>query len=92
MYPLIGSSAGTLICNDKQGQYNMETKATYTRKCANPDCISGGEFTSEDPRRRYCCDECQKKAQNRRNYERTRETRIEKVIERRKAKKQADPS
>lgn len=42
----------------------------FTRTCQNPDCPSGFTFKTANPRSRYCCDECQKSAQNRRNYAR----------------------
>ena len=50
----------------------LNAAGLWRRECRNPKCENGGEFITRNKRARYCCDECQKSAQNARNYARRR--------------------
>lgn len=42
----------------------------HRRVCQNPNCPNGYHFRTANPRALYCCDACQRTAQNAREYAR----------------------
>lgn len=56
--------------NDLDRYAKKTDLGSHKRTCQNPDCPHGFEFTTANPRAKYCCDKCQRSAQNARHYAR----------------------